>query len=83
MLTSGKASLAVTSGTVINISTGDEVPSGVSLTVNERYFCAEDTAAVFTATSGSTCQVDGYYKTTGSVIVIKAISWTSGRRLVL
>ncbi len=70
-LTSGKASLVITSGTVVNISTGSEVASGSSLSLNQRYFCAEDTAAVITASTDSTCQVDGYYKTTGAVIVIQ------------
>ena len=68
-LTSGKASLVVTGGTVINISTGSEIATGASLSLNQRYFCAEDTTAVVTAASGSTCQVDGYYKTTGAVVV--------------
>ena len=69
LLTSGRASVTITNGTVINITRGVEVPSGTSLSVNERYFCAEDTSAVFMASSDSVCQVDGYYKTTGAVIV--------------
>jgi hypothetical protein len=69
ILASGRAALTVASGTVINISTGTIVPSGTSLSINERYFCAEDTSAVFTASADAVCQVDGYYKTTGSVIV--------------
>ncbi len=68
-LISGRATLNIITGTVINISTGSEVASGASLSLNQRYFCAEDTAAVFTASSSAVCQVDGYYKTTGTVIV--------------
>lgn len=69
ILTSGSTTLHINNGTVINITTGEEVTSGAALTTNQRYFCAEDTSAVFTAINGSTCQVDGYYKTTGTVIV--------------
>jgi hypothetical protein len=75
ILASGRAALTVASGTVINISTGTIVPSGTSLSINERYFCAEDTSAVFTASADAVCQVDGYYKTTGSVIVGSKSSW--------
>ncbi len=70
ILTSGTAALQISAGTVINISTGIEVPTGASLSLNQRYFCAEDTIAVITSSSSSTCQIDGYYKTTGSAIVI-------------
>jgi hypothetical protein len=69
VLTSGAAVLQLEKGTVINISTGMEVPNGTALTLNERYFCAENTAAVFAASSASTCLVDGYYKSGGTVIV--------------
>ncbi|SHI19326.1 S-layer homology domain-containing protein [Sporobacter termitidis DSM 10068] len=68
MLTSGAASVTVKSGTVINISTGAEVKSGAALALSQKYFCAEDTTAVFTATAAAVAQVDGYYTTTGSVI---------------
>lgn len=68
MLTSGAASLNIITGSVINISTGNEVGSTSSLTPNERYFCAENTSARFTATSPAVCQIDGYYKTTGAAI---------------
>ena len=68
ILTSGKAKLSITSGTVINISTGSTVASGALLSLNQRYFCTEDTTAVFTASSSAAGHVDGYYKTTGSII---------------
>jgi hypothetical protein len=67
MLTSGSADLLIQSGAVINISTGSEVSSG-TLAPNQRYFCAENTTAIVTATSDAAGQVDGYYTTTGSVI---------------
>jgi hypothetical protein len=81
VLVSGSASLQVSKGTVINISTGTEVGSG-GVSTNQRYFCAENTAAVFTASADAVCLVDGYYKTTGSVIVnqnkfkdVRAADW--------
>ena len=63
--TSGSFSVSV-NGTLINITTGSEVPSGSQLTLNNRYFCAEDTTVTYTARSASSCLVDGYYKTSGS-----------------
>jgi len=66
-LTSGTAKVTVTKGTVINISTGEEVPSGTALTPYQRYFCAEDTEAVFTASGNASCLVDGYYSTKSTV----------------
>ena len=45
----GKIILSITAGTVINVSTGEEVPSGTILTNNHRYMVAEDSSAVFTA----------------------------------
>jgi len=65
ILLTGAASLNITAGTVINVSTGTEVPSDSQLTQYQRYFCAEDTTALITATSVSTGQVDGYYLTDG------------------
>jgi len=67
ILTSGSADLLIQNGTVINISTGNEISSG-TLVPNQRYFCAENTTAIVTATSDATGQVDGYYTTTGSVV---------------
>lgn len=68
ILTSGAASLTIEKGAVINISTGNEIGPTSSLTPNERYFCVENTAARFTATSTAGCQIDGYYKTTGVAV---------------
>lgn len=69
VLTSGTASLQIDKGTVINISTGQEVPTSSSLTPNARYFCAEDTIAQFVAASAATCLIDGYYQSGGTVII--------------
>ena len=73
MLTGGKfiptsgTVYAAVKGTLINITTGNVVPSGSQLTLYDRYFCAEDTTVTYTARSASTCLIDGYYATTGSI----------------
>lgn len=59
---SGEIRVSVNKGTVINIATGEEVSSGTVLTPGMRYFCAEDTEAVFTAYVSSSCAVNGKYK---------------------
>lgn len=69
VLTSGAAVLQLEKGTVINITTGAEITNGSPLTPNERYFCAENTIAQFAAASASTCLLDGYYQSGGTVIV--------------
>lgn len=68
VLAAGSAALQVTRGTVVNISTGTEVPNGTALTPDQRYFCAEDTAATVASSADAVCLIDGYYKTSGSVI---------------
>ena len=68
ILVSGTAALTVRGGTVVNISTGQEEASGISLTAGQRYFCAEDTTAVVTTSSDAVCALDGYYTTTGAVV---------------
>lgn len=45
----GKILLTITAGTVIDASTGEEVPSGTRLIDHHRYIVAEDSSAVFTA----------------------------------
>ena len=67
ILQSGSATLTFTSGTVINISTGNEVPSGSALTLRQRYFCAENTSALIKADTAAAGQVDGYYRTDGTL----------------
>ena len=71
ILLSGTAELAVKSGTVIDINTGSEVRSGSSLNQYHRYFCTENTAAVITAGTAVSGQVDGYYITSGSGPVVQ------------
>ena len=61
ILLSGAATITVTRGTVINVSTGAEVSSGAQITLNQRFFCAENTTAVITASSAATGHVDGFY----------------------
>jgi hypothetical protein len=69
ILTAGTASLTINKGTVINISTGEEVGASASVTANQRYFCAENTSAQFSAAANAACLIDGYYKSNGTVIV--------------
>ena len=63
ILLTGSAALTVTTGTVINVSTGTEAGSGSQLTQYQRYFCAEETKAIVTASAASTGSVEGYYAT--------------------
>lgn len=64
VLTTGAVALSIEKGTVIDVSTGEEAASDTLLSAGRRYFCAEDTEAVFTAfNSDVICLVDGYYKT--------------------
>lgn len=61
LLVRGAATVEVKSGAVLEISTAAETPSGTALTPYLRYFCVEDTAAVFTAGVNSAVMVDGGY----------------------
>ena len=67
-LSSGSATVVFSRGSVINVSTGNEVRSGAELTKNQRYFCAENTTAAIIASSTSTGYIDGYYKNEPSQI---------------
>ena len=84
VLVSGAVAVSIESGTVINISTGQEVASGVSLTPGQRYFCAEETAAVFTSIYDAVVLIDGYYTTSGAQSVslpfldVKSADWFFG-----
>jgi len=66
VLLSGSASLAVSAGTVVNVSSGREAASGSQLALNQRYFCTEDARAVVTASAPAAGQVDGYYFAQGA-----------------
>lgn len=61
ILNSGSATVTFKSGEVINVKTGESVPSGSSLNAMTRYFCTENTTAVFTPSSLSTFMLDGPY----------------------
>ncbi len=61
LLVRGTVTVEVKRGAVLEISTAAETPSGTALTPNLRYFCVEDTAAVFTADVDSAVMVDGGY----------------------
>ena len=58
---SGTMTIKSLKGTVIDISTAQEMEQGAVLTRNTRYFCAEDTSAVFAASANSVAAVNGYY----------------------
>ena len=62
MLLSGTATITVTRGEVINISTGNIVSSGSASPQFNRIFCAENSWAVINATSAVTGMVDGFFR---------------------
>ena len=80
LLLSGSATLTYADGTVINISTGSEVPAGSSLVRHQRYFCTEDTSALITANAASAGQVDGYYRTGATALPPGRIPFTDVAR---
>ncbi len=51
----GSVKVEFSSGAVVDVTTGSEVSSGSSLTVNHRYMVAESTSATFTVTSKTAC----------------------------
>ena len=61
VLTGGGAQVNIIRGAVVNASTGDEVLTGASLRRNQRYFCAENTMAVFSAPESAEAMVDGLH----------------------
>lgn len=62
VLTGGAARVNIVRGAVVNASTGNEVETGSSLNKNQRYFCAENTMAVFAAGESSTALTDGLFR---------------------
>ena len=62
LVLAGNVQVTFDSGTVVDVTTGEAVPSGTLLTVDHRYMVAEDTAALFTVSS-ATAVVNymGYY----------------------
>ncbi len=71
VLNKGSAVINVTRGTVINVSTGEQVANGASLTANSRYFCTENTEAYVTAAAAVTGYVDGYYSTESGEVTVE------------
>ena len=65
ILNSGGLNASANGGTILNLTEGVEF-GGSSLAINNRYFSAEDTIAIYTATSTSSCLVNGYYKISDS-----------------
>ena len=84
VLVSGAVTMSIQSGAVVDISTGQEVASGVPLAAGHRYFCAEDTTAVYTAAGSAVVLIDGYYTTTGTPTVtmpfldVRSADWYYG-----
>ena len=68
ILQSGSATLSEVNGTVINVTTGNEVARGASLSRFNRIFSAENTSAVITAGVAATAQVDGFHRASGEGI---------------
>lgn len=54
LLLAGTMRVDFASGAVVDATTGEEVASGATLELRHRYIVAEDTAALFTATSRTT-----------------------------
>lgn len=59
---SGSVTVTYSAGSVIDIAAGSVTASGTALKSGRRYFVAEDTEAVFAASSDATIMVDGPYK---------------------
>ena len=51
LLLAGSGQIIYEAGAVIDVTTGEEVPSGSNMVVNHRYMAAEDTTAMFLVTS--------------------------------
>jgi len=66
IMLSGSADITVEHGSVINISTAGQVPSGTQLVQFQRYFIVENTSALITARSPTTGHVDGFYSLGGA-----------------
>ena len=67
ILHSGSASITYASGTVIDLTSGNEVASAIQLETHHRYFCAENTNATVTVDNASIGLVDGFYLTNATL----------------
>ncbi len=81
IMLSGYAAITVNRGTVVNVSTGEEVPGG-AMTAGERYVVAENSDVTFGSESGAVCLVSGLYALIGDVTMpitryldVNADSW--------
>lgn len=61
VVTSGQVTLTVNSGEVIDIASGETVPSGTVLLLRRRYFCTESTVAIYSASGWASVMADGPY----------------------
>lgn len=59
IMSSGSASLVITSGQVVNVTTGKMVSSGIQLLANNRYMPVENSTAYVTVSSGGVFLCDG------------------------
>lgn len=69
VLNSGSASLSIVSGTVVNVTRGEEVKAG-PINLCERYMAVEDTIAVVSATSACELAYDGDAVINGSTVEV-------------
>lgn len=69
ILSRGALKLTELKGTVIDISSGKAVSAGTGAAANVRYFSANNTTAVYGASSASRVMVNGFYKSAGKVEV--------------
>lgn len=67
ILIDGKGSLTVNNGAVVDIVTGQEVSSGTALSKNHRYFCTENTTAIFKVSEASVGSVNGAWQGSSGV----------------
>ena len=51
LVLAGSAQVSYPAGAVVDVSTGQVIPSGTALATNHRYLVAEDTTAIFSVTS--------------------------------
>ena len=66
IVTGGSARISVTSGSVIDVSSGEEHTGAFTAEKNRRYFCAEDSSASLTASEKTLVTVNGSYYAPGA-----------------
>ena len=78
VVTRGTVTVRIVSGSVIDVASGTEMRTGATLTANVRYFCAENTEAVFSAAPTAAVAIDGAYAPEGNVAA-GAVDYTDVR----